>query len=161
MAIHGSRAHDEDGDAEPIRYRRSRFATRLPRGRRYSAGHLWVGSDGDDLWRVGFTRFATRMLGEPVEVDFEVEVGEPIELGREVGWIEGFKAVTDIYTPLPGRFAGPNPLLDERLEIVAKDPHGDGWLFRVEGKPGEDLVDAPGYASILDETIDRMTGRDA
>lgn len=148
-------------NTDVLRYRRSRFATRLPRGRRYSRGHLWMGRREDDLWRVGFTQFATRMLGEPVEVDFEVAEGEPIDLGQEIGWIEGFKAVTDIYTPLPGRFAGPNPLLHERVEVVSQDPYGDGWLFLVEGEPGDDVVDAPGYASVLDETIDRMTGRDA
>lgn len=145
---------------EAIRYRRSRFATRLPTGHRYSHGHLWAGQQEDRLWRVGFTQFATRMLGEPVEVDFEVAIDQPIELGQEVGWIEGFKAVTDIYTPLPGRFAGPNPLLERQVDVVSNDPYGEGWLFLVEGEPGDDLGDADSYASFLDETIDRMTGRD-
>lgn len=146
-------------DPEVLRYRRSRFATRLPVGRRYSRGHLWAGPQEDSLWRIGFTQFATRMLGEPVEVDFEVAVGDPIELGQEVGWIEGFKAVTDIYTPLPGRFAGPNPNLATRVELVDEDPYGEGWLFLVEGAPGADLTDVEGYAGFLDETIDRMIGR--
>ncbi|MFW6198800.1 MAG: glycine cleavage system protein H [Acidobacteriota bacterium] len=148
-------------DREPLRYRRSRFATRLPREHRYSGGHLWVARQERDLWRVGFTRFATRMLGEPVEVDFEVREGEAIERGQEVGWIEGFKAVTDIYTPMGGRFAGANPTLETEVEAVAHDPYRRGWLFLVEGTPGEDLVGADGYTAILDETIDRMTGRDA
>lgn len=142
-----------------LRYKRSRFATLLPRDRLYTLGHQWVGRQDDGLWRVGMTKFATRMLGDLVEVDFEVSVNDDVEVGQEIGWVEGFKAVTDLYTPLAGRFAGPNPRLEDSIESVDRDPYGEGWLFLVEGEPGEDLVDVQGYVSFLDETIDRMTGR--
>ena len=45
-------------------------------------------------------KFATRMLGEVVEFDFEVAPGDSIEEGQAIGWFEGFKAVSDLYTPL-------------------------------------------------------------
>ena len=50
-----------------IPYKRSRFQTRLPKNRLYTASHFWLAEVEAGLWRVGFTRFATRMLGEIVE----------------------------------------------------------------------------------------------
>ena len=48
-------------------------------------------------WRVGFTKFATRMLGEIVEVQWEKTDGAGVSSGEIIGSIEGFKAISDIY----------------------------------------------------------------
>ncbi len=147
--------------SESLLYKRSRFSTRLPVGRLYSPSHCWLEAQADGAWRVGLTKFATRILGEPVEIDFDVEVQTPIRAGTIVGWIEGFKAVTDLYSPLGGNFSGRNPGLDEDLEAVQRDPYGNGWLYLVEGTPPEDCVDAEGYVAILDGAIDKMLGKSA
>ena len=68
----------------------------------------------DDVWRVGFTKFATRVLGEPVEFDFEVKLEDELSVGQVIGWIEGFKAVTDLFCPMEGRYCGSNPELDQQ-----------------------------------------------
>jgi glycine cleavage system H protein len=104
------------------------------------------------------TKFAIRMLGEPVEFDFEVATGAAIEIGDIVGWIEGFKAVTDLYCPMAGQFVGFNAALGEEIGLVHSDPYDRGWLYRMEGTPGKDCVDAAGYAAMLDGTIDKMMG---
>ena len=62
-----------------------------------------------ERWRVGFTKFATRMLGEIVEVQFEKQPGDAVASGEIIGSIEGFKAISDIYCVADGRFAGGNP----------------------------------------------------
>jgi glycine cleavage system H protein len=112
------------------------------------------------VWRIGFTSFAVRMLGEPVEIDFEVDAGSSIETGQVIGWLEGFKAVTDLYAPIGGRFVGANPLLEHEVERIQSDCYERGWLYEVEaaGDEGGDLFDADGYARLLDGTIDRMAG---
>jgi glycine cleavage system H protein len=143
----------------PLRYKRSRFSTRLPTDRLYTAGHYWLFESEPRLWQVGLTKFAHRMLGDTVEFDFEVGEGAAVEVGQVIGWLEGFKAMTDVYSPMSGRFAGANPALLEKIELLKSDPHGRGWLFAVEGEPGEDCVDASGYASFLDATIDKMLGK--
>ena len=56
---------------EEIPYKRSRFSTRLLEHRLYTAGHSWLEQEDEDVWRVGFTKFAVRMLGEIVELGFE------------------------------------------------------------------------------------------
>ena len=141
-----------------LHYRRSKFAARLKRDLLYTESHFWLERQEGDLWRVGFTLFAIRMLGEPVEIDFEVEAGATIATGDVVGWLEGFKAVTDLFAPMAGEFAGPNPGLQEAIQTVKTDPYRRGWLYAVRGVPGKDCVDAEGYAAFLDTTIDRMMG---
>lgn len=141
-----------------LSYRRAKFSTEIPRNRLYTEGHFWI-RPVDGRHQVGFTRFATRMLGEIVEFEFESEVGNAIEVGQAVGWFEGFKAVTELYTPLGGVFAGPNPDLDEVVESVHKRPYSTGWLYLVEGTAPDEALDAEGYAAFLDRTIDRMMGR--
>src|SRR5262249_17808799 len=44
---------------ETIAYKRSRFSTRLPAGFRYTAAHFWLLEEQPEVWRVGFTKFAT------------------------------------------------------------------------------------------------------
>lgn len=141
-------------------FERAKFRTRLPRGRMYTAGHMWLQEAGEDLWRVGLTRFALRMLGEPVEIDFEIDVDGDVEKGQVLGWLEGFKAVTDLYSPMSGRFAGGNPELGDGLDAVHRSPYERGWLFALRGEPGEDCVDTEGYASFLEATIDKMLGEE-
>ncbi len=139
-------------------YKRARFSTRLPGDRRYTASHAWISERGDGLRCVGFTKFAIRLLGEPVEFDVEVEPDTEVELGQVIGWIEGFKAVTDLFCPLAGRFCAPNPELTEDISLLQSDPYGRGWLYSLHGTPGDDCIDVAGYAAILDATIDKMMG---
>lgn len=144
---------------EEIHYKRSRFSTRLWGDRLYTSGHYWLRREERDLWRVGLTKFAIRMLGEIVEVDFEVKPGDTVETGQVVGWVEGFKALSDLYSPLAGRFEGSNPDLEREIKLVKSDPYGRGWLFAVRGTPGEGCVDVHGYVTVLDATIDKMLGK--
>jgi len=140
-------------------YKRSRFSTRLPADRLYAPSHAWLREESPGLWRVGFTKFATRILGEPVELDFEVQRDAAVRVGETVGWVEGFKAVTDLFCPLPGQFANPNPALEQDIAAIQSDPYGKGWLYAVAGTPPEDCVDANGYAGVLDAAIDKMLGK--
>ena len=142
-----------------IPYNRSRFSTRLLEDRLYTAGHSWLEREDEEVWRVGFTKFAVRMLGEVVELGFETEPGATVETGQVIGWLEGFKAVTDMYSPLAGRFEGFNPAVDEQASLLSNDPYRRGWLFRVRGQPGGDTLDVHGYIALLDTTIDKMLGR--
>ena len=139
-----------------LAYRRERFGTRLPLDRLYTRAHYWLRDMGGGVYEVGFTRFATRMLGDMVEYQFDVEPGAAIALGSRLGWIEGFKAVSDLYAVGSGTFGGANALLREDITLLESDPCGRGWLYRLEGQADGGGVDAKGYASILDATIDKM-----
>lgn len=137
-------------------YRRSRFTTHLPRDRRYSPAHYWLFEESPGTWRVGLTKFATRMLGDIVEFDFSVPVGTKIGLGDEIGSIEGLKAVTSVFAAGSGTFLGEGERLRADVTLAESDPYGHAWLYRLQGAPGSDTVDVEGYAAILDATIDKM-----
>ena len=139
-----------------IRYKRSRFSTRLPVDRRYTASHFWAFKEGSGLWRVGMTKFATRMLGDLVEFEFEAKPGDRVSVGQTIGWIEAFKALTDLYCVIDGVFKGVNPLLERDITLVDSDPYAKGWLYSVSGSPESNSVDVQGYVDILDLTIDKM-----
>src|ERR1700704_3774212 len=112
---------------EFIAYKRARFATRLPVPRRYTLSHFWLREEEPGVWLSGFTKFATRMLGEIVEYEFSVKAGEPVAIGQSIGWVEGFKAVSDIYSVVAGEFLGPNPALNQDITLVDSDPYNAGW----------------------------------
>jgi len=143
-----------------IRYRRSRFSTRLPVDRRYTLSHYWLLEEEPGLWRVGFTRFATRMLGDFVEMGFEPQPGDIVAVGERIGWVEGFKALTDLYSVAAGEFVGGNAALEQDITPTDSDPYGEGWLYRVRGAPEPESVDVHGYVAALDSTIERMLGKE-
>jgi glycine cleavage system H protein len=111
------------------------------------------------LWRVGLTKFAARMLGDVVDIGFDATPGLQVQLGDPVGWLEGFKARSDLYTVVSGIFVRANPDLEQDIDVVDRDRYGRGWLYEVRGAPDPAACDAAGYAAILDATIDRMRGK--
>jgi glycine cleavage system H protein len=145
-----------DAAAATLFYRRSRFATRLPVDRRYTPAHYWLLEEDAGVWRVGLTGFATRMLGDLVELELSVAPGEAIEVGEKIGSLEGFKAISDLYSVAVGELVSGNPDLAQDITLVESDPYRRGWLYRARGKPAEGHLDVHGYVAVLDATIDTM-----
>jgi len=101
------------------------------------------------------------MLGEIVEYGFNPASGDTIKLGEGIGWVEGFKAVSDVYSVLQGEFAGANPALENDITLLDTDPYGDGWLYLAKGQPDPSHVDAVGYVDVLDTAIDKILESEA
>jgi len=99
------------------------------------------------------------MLGDVVDVGFDVAVDTPVRLGDPVGWFEGFKARSDLYSVVEGRFAGGNPILIDDVDVIDRDRYGTGWIYAVEGRLDPEARDAAGYVQWLDAVIDRMRGK--
>ncbi len=138
-----------------ILYKRSNFATRLPVSFLYSPSHCWL-SNENGVWRVGFTKFATRMLGDIVDHGFGAGPGSRVETGQVVGWVEGFKAISDIYCVVDGEFRGGNPGLRGAPEAMDRDCYGAGWLYEASGAPGSLCMDVHAYLNLLDKTIEKI-----
>ena len=146
---------------ETIRFRHAHFSARFPVDCRYAASHFWMrpaddGAGGPRLWRVGFTKFATRMLGELVELRLESPSGAAVSGGDRLGTVEGFKAVSDLFCVVDGTLEGANPALSAEACLTHSDPYGAGWLYEVEGEPAAGHLDVHGYVALLSETIDRL-----
>jgi glycine cleavage system H protein len=141
---------------EEIYYRKLGVRTRLLGDRLYTASHFWVQEQAAGVWRVGLTKFASRMLGDVIEIDFDVAAGAAVAIGDSIGSFEGFKARTDLFSVAGGTFLGGNPVLIDRIGRVDDDRYGTGWLYEVDGAPEPRAMDLHAYAELLDETIDRM-----
>ena len=85
----------------------------------------------------------------------------PVELGETIGWIEAFKAMTDVYCVGTGQFDGGNPLLEIEPHKFDIDPYSAGWLYSFRGTPDPNAVDASGYSRLLDLAIDKIQGKEA
>ncbi len=143
---------------EFVRFKHARFSARLPASFQYSLSHYWMEEEEDNpgVWRVGFTKFATRMLGELVEAQYEVKEGDPVTSGQQIGYVEGFKAASDLFSVMEGSFVRGNPIIEEDACIVKSSPYADGWLYSVKGKPEETSVDVDGYVAHLGKLIEKM-----
>ena len=150
-----------DDQNKSFSYKRARFTTHLPRHYLYSQSHFWLENRGEDLWRVGFTKFSTRMLGELVDHGFEAKPDVKIESGEIIGWIEGFKAISDLYCAVNGTFVRANPILSAEIERVGKQPYSEGWLYEVRGEPDQKCFPLEQYIELLDETIDRILEKES
>ncbi len=145
--------------AEPsttVFYQRCQFATPLPVAFLYTPAHHWLARQPDGSWRVGLTKFATRLLGEMVEHGFQVAPGANVRVGDVIGFVEGFKAVSELPSAVNGRFLGANPALREQPDLINQDPYDAGWLYAAEGTPDPAGLDVQGYRDFLDRTIDGM-----
>jgi len=143
-----------------VLYKRATFVTSLPKTHLYTHSHGWLAQVGGDPsarhWRVGYTKFALRMLGELVDVQFERTPGTAVQPGDILGTVEGFKAISDIYCVGTARFTGGNPGLAGSLAELVERPYDAGWLYEFAGEPDARAMDVDGYRALLDATIDRM-----
>jgi len=103
----------------------------------YSKDHEWVKVEGDQA-TVGITDFAQKQLGDVVYVELP-EVGSTLEFHQSLGVVESVKAVSDIYSPLSGNVTETNEGLNDSPELVNEDPHGQGWIIRLQVKDKGEL----------------------
>jgi len=143
------------GDA--IAFRRCGLALTLPKSYRYTAAHYWLSQQAEPTtWRIGFTSFAVRMLGDFVEFHLDPQPGEKIQLGQTIGNYEGLKAVTELYSVVDGEFLRGNPALAHDGDLTRTDPHWAGWLYEAHGTPDPTSLDVHGYLAQLNATLDRL-----
>ena len=96
------------------------------------------------------------MLGELVEARFDVARGDSVASGKQIGYVEGFKAASDLFSVVDGEFVEGNPILEEDACIVKSSTYTDGWLYAVKGAPEDASVDVHGYIQHLDQLIHQM-----
>ena len=119
-----------------------------PADLRYSEEHEWVRMDGD-LATIGITAYAQDSLGDIVFVELPT-VGRTLAAGEGFGVVESVKAVSDVYSPVPGEITEVNSGLEATPEHVNNAPYGDGWMIRVrvsDASALDELMDADAYTA--------------
>jgi glycine cleavage system H protein len=101
----------------------------VPENLRYTEKHEWIRMEGKEAF-VGITDYAQGELGDVVFVEIET-LGEKLSKGDAFGTIEAVKTVSDLFMPASGEVLEINPMLNDKPEIVNKDPYGDGWMIRI------------------------------
>ena len=119
----------------------------IPAELRYSEEHEWVRIDGD-VATIGITAYAQDSLGDIVFVELP-SVGRTLALNEGFGVVESVKAVSDVYSPVPGEIVEVNSALETAPEHVNNAPYGDGWMIKVrlsDLAAVDKLMDAEAYA---------------
>lgn len=122
----------------------------FPNDVKYTKEHEWIRLEGDVAY-VGITDYAQEQLGDIVFVDIQT-VGETLAADETFGTIEVVKTISDLFLPVAGEILEQNAALEERPELVNKDPYGEGWLIKIRPSADADfdgLLDAEAYRALI------------
>jgi glycine cleavage system H protein len=126
----------------------------VPDDLKYTAEHEYVApTDDPAIVKIGITDYAQGELGDVVFVRLP-KPGDRLEAHQAFGEIEAVKAVSELYSPVPGEVAEINDALDQDSGIVNRDPYGDGWMIKLRvASPGDltTLLTAKAYRSHIGE----------
>ena len=122
----------------------------IPTDLKYTKEHEWIKIDGN-LAVVGITDYAQGELGDIVFVELP-SAGDDVKAGETFGTIEAVKAVSEIFSPLSGKVAEVNELLEDDPMVINNDPYGDGWMIKIEfADSGElkSLISSDDYLELI------------
>ena len=122
----------------------------VPENLLYTKDHEWLRVEGNTGY-VGVTDFAQGELGDIVFIEIET-VGETLKKEEVFGTIEAVKTVSDMFMPVSGEILELNPELEEKPDVVNKDPYGKGWMVKIKiTDPAElkSLLIAEDYKALL------------
>lgn len=121
-----------------------------PEDLRYLETHEYVRLEGE-IATLGISAFAVDQLGDIVFLELP-ELGEALEVGSSFGTIESVKAVEDLFPPVSGTVVDRNQAMIDSPELIADDPHGEGWLLKVRVEnPDADLLDTLSASEYRDQ----------
>lgn len=123
---------------------------RDPEKCRYTKSHEWVFVEGADAV-VGVSDHAQHEISDVVFVDLP-KAGRAVAQGEATAVVESVKAAFDIYAPAAGTVSAVNPGLAADPALVNREPHGEGWLFKLSGvdrKQVEGLMTLAQYQDFL------------
>ncbi len=122
-----------------------------PTDRKYSDEHEWIRVDGN-IGTIGITAYAAEQVGDIVFVELP-SAGDKFDAGQPFGVIESVKAVSELFSPVSGTVTEVNSDLTSAPEGIAADPHGAGWLIKLELSDAgqvDALKDAATYQAMID-----------
>lgn len=122
----------------------------IPTDLKYTKEHEWIKIDGN-LAVIGITDYAQDELGDIVFVELPT-VGDEVKVGQPFGTIEAVKAVSEIFSPLSGKVAAINELLEDDPMIINSDPYGDGWMIKIEfsdSGEAESFISSDDYQKVI------------
>ncbi len=114
----------------------------------FAKTHEWVAvvsEGGQKIATVGLTAFAVEALTDLVFIELP-KVGRQVSAEESFCEVESVKAVSDVYAPVAGEVIAVNESLPDNLEILSRDPYGDGWIARIK------ISDEAGLKNLMDHS---------
>ncbi len=123
----------------------------IPGNLKYTKDHEWIRIENNEAY-AGITDYAQGELGDIVFIDIET-LGEHLEQGEVFGTVEAVKTVSDLFMPVSGNVIKINDKLEEKPDLINKDPYGEGWLIKLEVddvSQVNSLLDAEAYKKMIE-----------
>ena len=117
---------------------------------RFLQTHEWAYKEGD-LAVVGISNHAQEEISDIVFVDLP-KVGRSVKAGENCCVVESVKSASEIYAPVSGEIVAVNEALNGDPALVNREPHGNGWLFKIKmTNPAEmdGLLDLAAYQATI------------
>lgn len=114
-----------------------------PEKLKYTKTHEWVSVEGDTA-TIGISDFAVHLLSDLVYADLPA-IGKKVTQGQPFGEVESVKAVSDLYAPVSGEVTARNDALPDNLDLLTKDPFGEGWMVKIR------VADVGEFSKLLDQ----------
>jgi len=105
----------------------------LPEELYYTKDHTWARVEDNGTVTVGMDAFGAKAAGSIEFIDLPMEDDE-FEAGEAFGSLESAKWVGGLLMPVTGTVIEVNERIEDELDLLVKDPYGEGWLIKV--KPG-------------------------
>jgi len=119
---------------------------------------MWVRLEPDGTATVGTAHLAT--LHGQFMFFSPRPAGTKVQRDRSLGVMETAKTAVAIHAPLTCTILDANALVEADAALVARDPYGTGWLFRVQPTALDEerraLLDATAYRAWLAPRMDRF-----
>ncbi len=109
----------------------------IPAELKYTREHEWIKIDGK-VAAIGITDYAQGELGDVVFVELPA-VGVEIKAKEAFGTIEAVKAVSDLFSPITGKVAEVNEILEDDPMVINRDAYGEGWMIKIEMSDSSEL----------------------
>ena len=117
---------------------------------RFLKTHEWACKEGDTAV-VGISNHAQEEISDIVVIDLP-KVGRVVKAGENCCVVESVKSASEIYAPVSGEIVAVNDALSGDPALVNREPHGNGWLFKIKmSAPAEydALLDFAAYQATI------------
>jgi glycine cleavage system H protein len=103
----------------------------------YSANHMWAMVTPDGNVRVGLSDYAQERLKGIVGIQTH-PVGYEVHKEEPLGVVETWMFMFDLQSPVSGRIAKINRVLQDEPLIISRDPYNAGWIAEI--KPNNSIT---------------------
>lgn len=135
---------------KPLIFMMGKSPAFLPVDRLYAKNHMWA-LPIEGGYRFGLSAYGVKLLGDIARLSWSVAPGDPLEPGHPMATIEGSKAVSDLYPPIPGVLLELGKTASADPSLLNSDLYDSAWLLSIEGS-GDGLLKPEQYVDLLERS---------